>query len=88
MGWSDAYKHSMSRRGNCWDNAPTERFFRSFKKEWMPRKGYDDLAQARVDVASYIIGCYSQVRSHSFNDYLTSVEKEIQFFNQNLLKAV
>jgi putative transposase len=54
----------------------------------MPRKGYDDLAQARVDVASYIIGYYSQVRPHSFNDYLTPVEKEIQFFNQNLLKAV
>ncbi len=81
-------KHSMSRRGNCWDNAPTERFFRSFKTEWMPRKGYDDLACARVDVASYIIGYYSQVRPHSFNDYLTPVEKEIQFFNQNLLKAV
>ena len=50
--------------------------------------GYDDLAQARVDVASYIIGYYSQVRPHSFNDYLTPVEKEIQFLNQNLLKAV
>jgi len=54
----------------------------------MLRKGYDDLAQARVDVASYIIGYYRQVRPHSFNDYLTLVEKEIQFFNQNLLKAV
>jgi putative transposase len=29
-------KQSMSRRGNCWDNAPMERFFRSFKTEWMP----------------------------------------------------
>ena len=77
-----------------------ERFFRSFKTEWweallrktsnseVPKTGYDDLAQARVDVASYIIGYYSQVRPHSFNDYLTPVEKEIQFFNQNLLKAV
>lgn len=81
-------KHSMSRRGNCWDNAPTERFFRSFKTEWMPKKGYDDLSQARVDVASYILGYYCQVRPHSFNDYLTPVAKENQFFNQNLLKAV
>ena len=54
----------------------------------MPRKGYDDLAQARVDVASYIVGYYSQVRPHSFNDYLTPVEKEKQFFNQNLLEPV
>ena len=70
------------------DNAPTERFFRSFKTEWMPKRGYDDLAQARVDVASYIVGYYSQVRPHSFNDYLTPVEKEKQFFNQNLLEPV
>jgi len=81
-------KHSMSRKANCWDNAPTERFFRSFKTEWMPKKGYDDLTQASVDVASYIVGYYSQIRPHSFNDYLTPVEKEKQFFNQNLLKVV
>ncbi|VWX31047.1 conserved hypothetical protein [Moraxellaceae bacterium 17A] len=37
---------------------------------------------------SYILGYYSQVRPHSFNIYLTPVEKEKQFFNQNLLKAV
>lgn len=49
-------KHSMSRRGNCWDNAPTERFFRSFKSEWMPKNGYDDLTQAKLDVANYIVG--------------------------------
>ena len=81
-------KHSMSRRGNCWDNAPTERFFRSFKTEWMPLNGYDDLAQARIDVASYIIGYYSQIRPHSFNNYLTPVEKEKQFFSENLLDTV
>ena len=59
-----------------------------FKSEWMPLNGYDDLAQARVDVASYILGYYSQIRPHSFNNYLTPVEKENQFFNQNLLKTV
>ena len=61
-------KHSMSRRGNCWDKAPTERFFSSFKTEWMPKRGYDYLAQVRVDVASYIVGYYCQVRPHSCND--------------------
>ncbi|OBX84248.1 transposase [Moraxella atlantae] len=81
-------KHSMNRRGNCWDNAPTERFFRSFKSEWMPKNGYDDLVQAKFDVANYILGYYSQVRPHSFNDYLTPVEKERQFFNQSLLGFV
>ncbi len=38
--------HSMSRKGNCWDNAPTERFFRSFKTEWMPKYGYTSQAEA------------------------------------------
>jgi len=35
-------RQSLSRRGNCWDNSPMERFFRSFKTEWMPKSGYTD----------------------------------------------
>lgn len=42
---------SMSRRGNCWDNSPVERFFRSFKSEWMPEYGYLNIAQAQQDIA-------------------------------------
>jgi len=40
MLWRYRIKQSMSRRGNCWDNAPMERFFRSLKTEWMPEHGY------------------------------------------------
>nr|WP_305884405.1 MULTISPECIES: IS3 family transposase [unclassified Moraxella] len=80
--------HSMSRKGNCWDNAPTERFFRSFKYEWMPKHGYENIHEAKVDVASYILGYYSQLRPHSFNNYLSPVEKERQFFNKTLLGVV
>ena len=36
---------SMSRRGNCWDNSPTERFFRSLKTEWMPENGYSSFVE-------------------------------------------
>ena len=54
----------------------------------MPLDGYEDLAQARVDVASYILGYYCQVRPHHFNNYLTPVEKEKQFFSENLLEPV
>jgi len=39
--WRYQIKQSMSRRGNCWDNAPMERFFRSLKSEWVPNKGYE-----------------------------------------------
>lgn len=49
----------------------------------MPKHGYDDVTCAKLDIADYIVGYYCQVRPHSFNDYLTPVEKEKQFFNQN-----
>ncbi|WP_082987589.1 DDE-type integrase/transposase/recombinase [Faucicola atlantae] len=62
-------KHSMSRKANCWDNALTERFFRSFKTKWMLLIGYDDLACARIDVASPICLIIS---SSTSNDHHSS----------------
>lgn len=44
--------------------------------------------EANTDVASYILGYYSQIRPHSFNNYLSPVEKERQFFNKTLLEVV
>lgn len=73
---------SMSRRGNCWDNAPIERFFRSFKTEWMPKGGYEDIAEAKSAIVDYIWGYYQTVRPHAFNDYLSPAEKEKRYFNQ------
>jgi putative transposase len=40
--WRFQMKQSMSRRGNCWDNSPMERFFRSLKTEWVPKVGYQN----------------------------------------------
>ena len=68
---------SMSRRGNCWDNAPTERFFRSFKTEWMPKKCYASYAEAKQDTLDYIITYYNSVRRHSYNNYLSPNEAEL-----------
>ena len=81
-------KQSMSRKGNCWDNAPTERFFRSFKTEWMPKGGYENITEAKQDICDYIWGYYQTVRPHRFNNYLPPVEKERRYFNQNLLSGV
>ena len=80
--------HSMSRKSNCWDNAPTERFFRSFKTEWMPKYGYASQAEATKDITDYIWGYYRNVHPHQHNDNLTPAEKERLFFNQNLLTSV
>jgi len=74
--------HSMSRRGNCWDNAPTERFFRSFKTEWMSKNGYEDIDEAKQAVSAYIWDYYQSVRPHRFNDNLTPLAKERLYFNK------
>lgn len=70
--WRYRITQSMSRRGNGWDNAPTERFFRSYKVEWMPKDFYSTYAQAEADVLKYIIQHYNSARGHSYNNYLSS----------------
>jgi putative transposase len=56
---------SMSRRGNCWDNAVVESFFSSLKKERIKKRIYSDRATATLDVADYIEGFYNSTRRHS-----------------------
>ena len=70
----------MSRRGNCWDNAPMERFFRSLKTEWMPDTGYRSFTETKNAVIDYIIGYYSQVRPHSAAGGLTPNESEKRYW--------
>jgi putative transposase len=65
--WSYQMKQSLSRRGNCWDNAPTERFFRSLKTEWVPEIGYPCFASAKQSVTDYMIGYYNALRPHKHN---------------------
>jgi len=60
---------SMSRRGNCLDNSPMERFFRSFKTEWMPIYGYASTEAAEKDIGRYL-RYYNHERGHSYNNYL------------------
>ncbi|NRB37895.1 MAG: hypothetical protein HRU20_05415 [Pseudomonadales bacterium] len=45
---------SMRRKGNCWDNAPTERFFSSLKREWVKGKIYPPKESVVHDVNAYI----------------------------------
>jgi putative transposase len=49
--WRYRMRQSMSRRGNCWDNAPMERVFRSLKTEWIPTVGYMTGHQAQRDIS-------------------------------------
>ena len=68
--WRYRIKQSMGRRGNCRDNAPMERVFRSLKTEWVPAKGYVGLDQARLAISSYLMGYYNYQRPHTFNQGL------------------
>lgn len=77
--WRYRIKQSMSRRGNCWDNAPMERFFRSLKTEWIPRAGYSDFIEAKHEITNYIVGYYSQVRPHTYNAGLSPNESERRY---------
>ena len=62
---------SISRRGNCWDNSPMERFFRRFKTEWIPKYDYGSYFEAERDTLKYIHQHYNTRRGHSYNDYLS-----------------
>lgn len=70
---------SMSRKGNCWDNAPMERLFRSLKTEWIPRHGYRSLQETIHDVGEYLMGYYNQERVHSYNNYVTPERQETRW---------
>lgn len=67
---------SMSRKGNCWDNAPTERFFSSLKREWIGDAVYHTRAQAMNDIREYIGIYYNAKRLHSSLGYMTPVRYE------------
>ena len=68
--WRHRIVQSMSRRGNCWDNAPMERLFRSLKSEWLPPLGYKSLAAARADIKDYFMRYYNWCRPHGANEGL------------------
>ena len=56
---------SMSRKGNCWDNAVMERFFLNLKMERVWQKDYANHAEAIMDIADYIVNFYNSIRLHS-----------------------
>lgn len=58
-------KPSMSRKGNCYDNAYVESWFSSLKKEWIYRRSYSTEAQLRALVFEYIEVWYNKKRKHS-----------------------
>ena len=67
---------SMSRKGNCWDNAPVERFFSSLKREWTGDRLYRTRQEAIADVREYVAVYYNSLRLHSTLGYKTPMDFE------------
>ncbi len=64
---------SMSRKGNCWDNAPTESFFNSLKNERIHGTRYGTRAEAEADLFDYIVPFYNRKRLHFTLGYASPV---------------
>jgi transposase InsO family protein len=67
---------SMSRKGNCWDNAVAESFFHTLKTELVYQTTYETKAEANQSIFEYIEVHYNRKRVHSANNYLSPVEFE------------
>lgn len=69
---------SMSRKGNCWDNAVMERFFLNLKMERVWQRDYANHAEAMLDVADYIVNFYNAARLHSSLGYRSPIKFELE----------
>jgi transposase InsO family protein len=74
---------SMSRKGNCWDNAVAESFFKSLKTELVYHHNYQTTQQAKLSIFEYIETFYNTVRRHKHLNNLTILEYQ-KLINNNL----
>jgi len=77
---------SMSRPGNCWDNAVVESFFATLKTELIDRQSWATRSQAQLAITDYISSFYNRRRRHSYLGYLTPSDFE-QKYEQELAQA-
>lgn len=67
---------SMSRKGNCWDNAVAESFFATLKNELIYQQKFNTRKEAKQAIFEYIEVFYNRIRVHSVNDYLSPADYE------------
>jgi transposase InsO family protein len=75
---SAAFQASMSRKADCYDNAPMESFFHTLKTELVHHRRYATRAEATRDIFAYIEGFYNRTRRHSAIGYLSPIEMELK----------
>lgn len=69
---------SMSRKGDCWDNAVSESFFKTLKVERVNDRDYWTREEAKADIIDYIERFYNRSRRHSYLGYISPVEFELR----------
>lgn len=77
---ANAMRCSMSRKGDCWDNAPTESFFGTLKQELVFHEHYYSRFQAKQNIFEYIECYYNRRRLHSTLGYLSPADYETTYF--------
>ena len=75
---SAGLRASMSRKGDCYDNAPMESFFHTLKTELVHHRHYATRAEAARDLFAYIEGFYNRIRRHSAIGYISPIEMELK----------
>jgi putative transposase len=75
---SAGFQASMSRKANCYDNAPMESFFHTLKTELVHHRHYATRAEATRDIFAYIEGFYNRTRRHSAIGYISPIEMELK----------
>jgi putative transposase len=77
FSFNSKIRQSMSRKGNCWDNAVAESFFKTIKHEWLYRFKFTSYNQLYESIEDYI-DWYNTERLHSSLGYLTPLEMELK----------
>ena len=72
------FQVSMSRKADCYDNAPMESFFHTLKTELVHHRKYATRAEAQCDIFAYIEGFYNQTRLHSAIGYISPIAMELK----------
>jgi putative transposase len=78
MMQSAGFRVSMSRKANCYDNAPMESFFHTLKTELVHHSQYATRQEATRDIFAYIEGFYNRTRRHSAIGYISPIEMELK----------
>ncbi len=79
---SHGVTQSMSRKGNCWDNAVAENFFKILKSEQVRHSNYHSILHAKTDIFQFIEIWYNRQRKHSYLGYKTPEQFEINYYSK------